>query len=180
MRDKIVISEYTRTPIGSFNGLLSSIAATKLGAFVIEEILNKSNIKSDLVDEVIMGNVLSAGLGQAPARQAAIYGGLPNSVECTTINKMCGSGLKSIMLAQQIINSGDSKVIIAGGMENMSQAPHIIPNSRGGIRLGHGRIIDTMVKDGLLSSWKGQIALYSLPAFFISSRLPMTSVISTP
>ena len=153
MKDKIVISEYTRTPIGSFNGLLSSIAATKLGAFVIEEILNKSNIKSDLVDEVIMGNVLSAGLGQAPARQAAIYGGLPNSVECTTINKMCGSGLKSIMLAQQIINSGDSKVIIAGGMENMSQAPHIIPNSRGGIRLGHGRIIDTMVKDGLWDAY---------------------------
>jgi len=153
MTDKVVISEYTRTPIGSFNGLLSSIAATKLGAFVIEEILNKSIIKSDLVDEVIMGNVLSAGLGQAPARQAAIYGGLPNSVECTTINKMCGSGLKSIMLAQQIIISGDSKVIIAGGMENMSQAPHIIPNSRGGIRLGHGRIIDTMVKDGLWDAY---------------------------
>ncbi len=153
MTDKIVISEYTRTPIGSFNGLLSSIAATKLGAFVIEEILNKSNINSDLVDEVIMGNVLSSGLGQAPARQAAIYGGLPNSVECTTINKMCGSGLKSIMLAQQIINSGDSKVIIAGGMENMSLAPHIIPNSRDGIRLGHGRIIDTMVKDGLWDAY---------------------------
>lgn len=153
MADIVVISTSTRTPIGSFNGVLSSVTAPRLGAVAIQRVIEKSGIDPNSVDEVIMGNVLSAGLGQAPARQAAIYGGLPDSVESITINKMCGSGLKAIMLAQQSILAGDAKVIIAGGMENMSQAPHILPASRSGIRLGHGKIIDTMINDGLWDAY---------------------------
>ena len=145
----ILIIDFARTPIGSFNGLLSNVPVTRLGATIIESLLKKTSIKSTDVDEVILGNVLPAGVGQAPARQAAMYGGLPDSVECTTINKMCGSGLKAIMLSNQIISSGDSKIVIAGGMENMSLSPHILPNSRIGNRLGHGKIIDTMIIDGL-------------------------------
>ena len=145
----VLILDFVRTPIGSFNGTLSNIPVTRLGATVIESLLKKTNIKPDEVDEVILGNVLSAGVGQAPARQAAIYGGLTNAVECTTINKMCGSGLKAIVLSNQIILSGDSKIMIAGGMENMSLSPHILLNSRAGNRLGHGKIIDTMIIDGL-------------------------------
>ena len=145
----ILIIDFVRTPIGSFNGLLSNVPVTRLGATIIESLLKKTSIKSTDVDEVILGNVLPAGVGQAPARQAAMYGGLPDSVECTTINKMCGSGLKAIMLSNQIISSGDSKIMIAGGMENMSLSPHILPNSRMGNRLGHGKIIDTMIIDGL-------------------------------
>ena len=144
-----LILDFARTPIGSFNGLLSNVPVTRLGALVIESLLKKTNVRPDEVDEVILGNVLSAGVGQAPARQAAIYGGLTNTVECTTINKMCGSGLKAIMLSNQIILSGDSKIMIAGGMENMSLSPHILSNSRIGNRLGHGKIIDTMIIDGL-------------------------------
>tara|TARA_B100001115_G_scaffold19811_1_gene14242 strand:+ start:522 stop:1700 length:1179 start_codon:yes stop_codon:yes gene_type:complete len=145
----ILIIDFARTPIGSFNGLLSNVPVTRLGATIIESLLKKTSIKPTDVDEVILGNVLPAGVGQAPARQAAMYGGLPDSVECTTINKMCGSGLKAIMLSNQIISSGDSKIMIAGGMENMSLSPHILPNSRMGNRLGHGKIIDTMIIDGL-------------------------------
>ena len=145
----ILIIDFARTPIGSFNGLLSNVPVTRLGATIIESLLKKTSIKPIDVDEVIFGNVLPAGVGQAPARQAAMYGGLPDSVECTTINKMCGSGLKAIMLSNQIISSGDSKIMIAGGMENMSLSPHILPNSRMGNRLGHGKIIDTMIIDGL-------------------------------
>lgn len=145
----ILIIDFARTPIGSFNGLLSNVPVTRLGATIIESLLKKTSIKPTDVDEVILGNVLPAGVGQAPARQAAMYGGLPDSVECTTINKMCGSGLKAIMLSNQIISSGDSKIVIAGGMENMSLSPHILPNSRMGNRLGHGKIIDTMIIDGL-------------------------------
>lgn len=145
----ILIIDFARTPIGSFNGLLSNVPVTRLGATIIESLLKKTSIKPTDVDEVILGNVLPAGVGQAPARQAAMYGGLPDSVECTTINKMCGSGLKAIMLSNQIISSGDSKIMIAGGMENMSLSPHILPNSRIGNRLGHGKIIDTMIIDGL-------------------------------
>ena len=145
----IVILDYTRTPIGSFGGSLSNVSVANLGAVAIKGLIEKSNINPDIIDEVIMGNVLSAGVGQAPARQAAIYGGLSNTTETTTINKMCGSGLKAIMLARQIITSGDSNIMIAGGMENMSLSPHIILKSRIGNRLGHGKIIDTMINDGL-------------------------------
>ena len=150
---EVLILDFARTPIGSFNGSLSNVPVTRLGALVIESLLKKTNVRPDEVDEVILGNVLSAGVGQAPARQAAIYGGLTNTVECTTINKMCGSGLKAIMLSNQIILSGDSKIMIAGGMENMSLSPHILSNSRTGNRLGHGKIIDTMIIDGLWDAY---------------------------
>ena len=144
-----VIVSFTRTPIGSFLGSLSTVSAPRLGASVIKGLLGKQQIDKNLVDQVIMGNVLSAGVGQAPARQASIYAGLPDSVDCLTINKMCGSGLKAIMLSRQILSSGNPRIMIAGGMENMSLSPHIILKSRIGNRLGHGKIIDTMINDGL-------------------------------
>ena len=145
----IVIVSAKRTPVGSFQGCLSSISAPELGSIVIKSIIDETGIETDIIDEVIMGNVLSAGQGQAPARQAAISAGLPNSVQCLTINKMCGSGLKSVMLAAQAIQSGDANIIIAGGMENMSQAPYLLPKGREGLRLGHDQIIDSMIIDGL-------------------------------
>ena len=145
----VVILEYTRTPIGSFNGSLSSVPVTSLGATVIKGLIQKLDISPSIIDEVIMGNVLTAGVGQAPARQALIHGGLPDCVESTTINKMCGSGLKAIMLSNQILSSGNLGIMIAGGMENMSLSPHIILKSRIGNRLGHGKIVDTMINDGL-------------------------------
>ena len=146
---EVVISLSRRTAVGSFQGSLSSVSAPKLGATVIEALISQSDLDPDTIDEVIMGNVLSAGLGQAPARQAALYGGLPDSIECLTINKMCGSGLKAVMLAAQAIQVGDADIIIAGGMENMSLAPYLLPKARSGYRLGHGQILDSMIKDGL-------------------------------
>lgn len=148
LRDVVLVSA-KRTSIGSFQGVLSTVPATKLGATVIKSIMDETKLDSTLVDEVIMGNVLAAGSGQAPARQAALYAGLPNSVECLTINKMCGSGLKSVMLAVQAIQVGDADVIIAGGMENMSLAPYLLPKARTGYRMGHGQIFDSMIYDGL-------------------------------
>ena len=149
MSNNSVIISAKRTPIGSFQGSLSSLSAPKLGSKVFKNILENQKFKNILIDEVIMGNVLSAGLGQAPARQAALYAGLPNKVHCLTINKMCGSGLKAIMLADQSIRCHDSKVILAGGMESMSNAPHIINNFRNGQKLGHSKIVDTLIYDGL-------------------------------
>ncbi len=148
LRDVVLVSA-KRTSIGSFQGVLSTVPATKLGATVIKSIMDETKLDSTLVDEVIMGNVLAAGSGQAPARQAALYAGLPNSVECLTINKMCGSGLKSVMLAVQAIQVGDADVIIAGGMENMSLAPYLLPKARTGYRMGHDQIFDSMIYDGL-------------------------------
>ena len=145
----VVILDYARTAIGSFNGSLSKVGVSNLGAAAIKGLISRTQLSPDAIDEVIMGNVLPAGVGQAPARQALIYAGLPDSVESTTINKMCGSGLKAIMLSKQIILSGDSEVMVAGGMENMSLSPHVILKSRTGIRLGHGKIVDTMINDGL-------------------------------
>jgi len=149
MNQDVFILEAKRTPVGSFNGGLSSISAPKLGSNVLREVVIESGVDKSIINEVIMGNVLSAGLGQAPARQSALYASLPNSVECTTINKMCGSGLKSVMLGSQTIQSGDADVIIAGGMENMSMAPYLLPKARSGYRLGHGKIIDSIIRDGL-------------------------------
>ena len=149
MNQDVFILEAKRTPVGSFNGGLSSISAPKLGSNVLREVVIESGVDKSIINEVIMGNVLSAGLGQAPARQSALYASLPNSVECTTINKMCGSGLKSVMLGSQTIQSGDADVIIAGGMENMSMAPYLLPKARSGYRLGHGEIIDSIIRDGL-------------------------------
>lgn len=146
---KIVIVSAKRTAIGAFNGTLSSFTASQLGSFSIKAVLEDSKIDLNSIDEVIMGNVLMAGQGQAPARQAAIYAGMPNKTECMTINKMCGSGLKAVMLAQQAIALGDSDIIIAGGQESMSNAPYLLQNARNGYRLGHGEIKDSVVLDGL-------------------------------
>ncbi|GAB4132319.1 MAG: acetyl-CoA C-acetyltransferase [Ignavibacteriales bacterium] len=147
---KVVITHAKRTPIGSFNGSLSSLSAPRLGSLAIKAVLAESNLNPEMVDEVIMGNVLTAGLGQAPARQAALYAELPEKTECLTINKMCGSGLKAIMLAQQAIACGDADIIIAGGQENMSNAPYVLANARNGYRLGNSTIYDTILTDGLM------------------------------
>ncbi len=146
---EVVVVSAKRTPVGSFQGSLSTIPATKLGSVVINGILDETKIDLKEIDEVIMGCVLPAGQGQAPARQAALGAGLPNSVECMTINKVCGSGIKSVMLATQAIQVDDAEVIIAGGMENMSLAPYLLPKARTGYRMGNGQLIDSMVNDGL-------------------------------
>ena len=146
---KVVITNAKRTPIGSFNGSLSSFSAAQLGSFAIKAVLEDSKIDKNIVDEVIFGNVLTGGQGQAPARQAALFAGLPDKTECLTINKMCGSGLKAVMLAQQAILAGDAELIIAGGQESMSNAPYLLPKARNGYKFGNGEIIDSMIYDGL-------------------------------
>lgn len=146
---KVVITSAKRTAIGSFNGALASFSSGQLGSFAIKAILEDSKINPEQINEVIMGNVLMAGQGQAPARQSAIYAGLPNDVECLTINKMCGSGLKAVMLAHQAILCGDADIVIAGGQESMSNAPYFLPNARNGYRLGNGEIKDSIIVDGL-------------------------------
>ncbi len=148
MRD-VVIASACRTPIGKFQGALTSFSAPQLGALAIREALRRAGVAPDKVDEVIMGNVLTAGLGQNPARQAAIHGGVPNTVGSFTVNKVCGSGLKSVMLAAQAIRAGDAEIIVAGGQESMTNAPYLMPEARAGVRLGHGKLIDSMVWDGL-------------------------------
>ncbi len=147
-RDAVILSA-CRTPIGSFQGALSPLPATRLGSLVISAAVQRAHIRPDNVDEVYMGCVLPAGLGQAPARQAAIGAGLPVRVPCTTINKVCGSGLKAVMLAAQAIQLGDADIVVAGGMESMSNAPYLLEKARSGYRLGHGQLIDSMIKDGL-------------------------------
>ncbi len=148
MQEAVIVGA-ARTPIGSFDGALASVPAPKLGAVAIKAALERAGVAPDAVDEVIMGCVLPAGLGQAPARQAAIFAGLDESTACMTINKVCGSGLKAVMLAAQAIRCGDAEVIVAGGMENMSLSPYLLPDARGGMRMGHKQVIDSMVKDGL-------------------------------
>lgn len=147
--ESVYILSATRTPIGGFNGALAAEAAPKLGAAAIKEALNRCGLKNEEINEVIMGNVITAGIGQAPARQAAIGAGLPTSVGATTINKVCGSGLKAVVLGYQAIRSGDANAIVSGGMENMSQAPYLLEKARTGYRLGHGQLIDANIKDGL-------------------------------
>jgi len=146
---EVVIVSAARTPVGSFMGALSTVPAPKLGATVIKEVVKRAGIKPEDVDEVIMGNVITGGEGQAPARQATIFAGLPVETEAMTINKVCGSGLKSVMLAEQAVALGDADIIVAGGMENMSLAPYSLPKGRAGYRMGAGSIEDLMVKDGL-------------------------------
>ncbi|SEE64061.1 acetyl-CoA C-acetyltransferase [Tenacibaculum sp. MAR_2010_89] len=148
---EVVIASVARTPIGSFLGTLSKIPATKLGAVAIKGALDKINLKPELVEEVFMGNVVSAGLGQAPARQAAIFAGIPDTVPCTTVNKVCSSGMKSIMLAAQSIALGDASIIVAGGMENMSMIPHY-QHARSGSKFGPIKMEDGMQKDGLVDT----------------------------
>lgn len=147
--NNVVILSGKRTPIGSFQGALSSVTAPQLGSHAIQAALNEAGVNAGQVDEVLMGNVLSGGLGQAPARQAAKGAGLPNSVPCTTVNKVCGSGMKTIMMAAQAIKLGDADVVVAGGMESMTNAPYILPDARSGYRMGNGQIIDSMIHDGL-------------------------------
>ena len=147
---EVVIVSAIRTPIGSFQGVLSNIPATELGGYAIKGALDKINININLIDEIFMGNVLQANLGQAPARQAAIFAGLPDSIPCTTINKVCSSGMKAIMIGAQSIKCGDNDIIIAGGMENMSQVPHYLKDGRNGKKLGDMKIIDGLVNDGLI------------------------------
>ncbi len=149
VKREVVIASATRTPIGSLGGVLAPVSAPALGSAVIKHALEFAGVAPNLVDEVIMGNVLSAGLGQAPARQAAIFAGLPKSVECLTINKMCGSGLKAVMLAAQAIALADANIIVAGGMESMSNAPYLLEKARFGYRLGDGQVVDSMIRDGL-------------------------------
>ena len=146
---EVVIVSAVRTAIGSFSGSLKNISAPELGAIVIKGALEKAGVKPEQVDEIIMGNVLQAGLGQNPARQAAIKAGIPESVSSMTINKVCGSGLKAVHLATQAILAGDAEIVVAGGMENMSQAPYILKNARDGFKMGDQKLIDTMVADGL-------------------------------
>ncbi|ALC90044.1 acetyl-CoA acetyltransferase [Bacillus sp. FJAT-18017] len=145
----IVIVAAARTAIGNFNGSLKSVPATELGATVIKAALEQAGLQPDQVDEVIMGNVLQAGLGQNPARQAAIKAGIPKAASSMTINKVCGSGLKAVHLAAQAIFAGDAEVVVAGGMENMSQAPYLLKNAREGFRMGDQKVIDSMIYDGL-------------------------------
>jgi acetyl-CoA C-acetyltransferase len=152
MSKKIVIVSAVRTPIGSFMGSLSTVSATQLGATAIKGALNKISLNPNLIDEVFMGNVIQAGVGQAPARQAAIYAGLPNTVPCTTVNKVCASGMKSIMLGAQSIISGDAEIVVAGGMENMSMIPHYV-HLRNGVKFGPTSLIDGMQKDGLVDAY---------------------------
>ena len=152
---EVVIVSACRTPIGSFGGMLSSLPVPKLGAIVIEEAMRRAGISKETVNEVIMGNVVQAGVGQAPARQAAIYAGLPASVETMTVNKVCGSGLKAVMLASQSIALGDAEIIIAGGMESMSNAPFLVPQARYGYRYGNGELQDALLRDGLQDVYKG-------------------------
>lgn len=146
---EVVIASIARTPIGSFQGTLSTVPAVQLGATAIRAAVERAGIEPDQIDEVLMGQVVTAGVGQAPARQAALGAGLPNSVPCSTINKVCGSGLKSIMLARQAIATGATNVAVAGGMESMSLAPYLLPEARSGHRMGNKSVVDSMMHDGL-------------------------------
>lgn len=148
-KTEVVIVSAVRTAIGNFNGSLKDVSAPELGAIVIKGALEKAGVKPEQVDEVILGNVLQAGLGQNPARQAAIKAGIPESVSSMTINKVCGSGLKAVHLATQAILAGDAEIVVAGGMENMSQAPYILKNARNGFKMGNQQLLDTLISDGL-------------------------------
>jgi acetyl-CoA C-acetyltransferase len=147
--DEVVIISGCRTPVGKFQGSLSDMSATQLGAIVVREAVKRAGLDPKLVDECIMGNVISAGLGQNPARQAAIFGGLPPEVGAMSVNKVCGSGLKAVALAAQAIQTENSSIVVAGGMESMTNAPYLLPQARKGYRLGNAQIVDSMVNDGL-------------------------------
>lgn len=149
MSKEVVLVGAVRTPIGNFLGSLASLSASQLGAIVIEEALRRAGVEKAMVEEVLFGNVLQAGQGQNPARQSAIKAGLPNEVPATTINKVCGSGLKTVMLAAQAIRAGDNDLLVAGGTESMSNAPYVLPGARTGYRMGDQKVVDTMITDGL-------------------------------
>ncbi len=147
--EEVVIVSAVRTPIGRFQGSLTGYTAVQLGALAVQEAVRRAGVAPEQVDECIMGNVVSAGLGQNPARQAALGGGLPPSVSAFTINKVCGSGLKAVALAAQAIQTGNAEIVVAGGMESMSNAPYLLPQGRNGFRMGDGKVIDSMIRDGL-------------------------------
>jgi acetyl-CoA C-acetyltransferase len=153
---EVFIAGAARTPIGSFQGSLAAVPAPRLGAAAIRGALERAGVAPDQVSEVIMGNVLTAGEGQAPARQASLYAGIPDSVPTLTINKVCGSGMKAAMLGVQSILLGDSEIVVAGGMESMTNAPYLLPNARGGFRMGHQSVVDSMIHDGLWDPYKDQ------------------------
>jgi acetyl-CoA C-acetyltransferase len=155
MKDVVIVG-MARTPIGSFQGALAGLTAPKLGAHAIKAALERAGVKPEQVSEVIIGNVLTGGVGQAPARQAMIYAGIPSSVPALTVNKVCGSGMKAVMLAVQSIQAGESDIVVAGGQESMSNAPYIMPNARGGFRMGNGQVIDSMIHDGLWDPYNNQ------------------------
>lgn len=159
--DSIVIANSKRTPVGSFQGSLASIPAPRLASYVFKNLLETTGLKNDEINEVIMGEVLTAGVGQAPARQSALYAGLQPSTTCMTINKVCGSGLKAVMLGADSIQLGHSQIVLAGGQENMSLAPHLLENSRSGFRMGPASMTDSMIKDGLWDPY-GNIHMGSL------------------
>jgi len=156
MSDEVVIVSCARTPIGSFQGALQSLTAPFLGSIAIRSAVTKVSLEGADIDEVIMGQVLSAGAGQAPARQASIQSGIPSSVPCTTINKVCGSGLKALMLARQSILLGESQIVVAGGMESMSNAPYLLPTARKGMRMGNQTAVDSMINDGLWDPYENK------------------------
>jgi acetyl-CoA C-acetyltransferase len=151
-----VIVSAVRTPVGKLLGALKSVKATELGAIVVREAVQRAGVNPEEVDEVIMGCVIQAGLGQNPARQAALHAGLPNTVSAVTVNKVCGSGLKAVMMAAQGVQLGDTEIVVAGGMESMSNAPYLLPKAREGYRLGHGKILDAIIQDGLWCAFDDQ------------------------
>src|SRR5438093_7587414 len=156
--DPIVIVGAARTPLGGFQGDFASLAASDLGGVAIRAAVERAGVKPDEVDEVIFGNCLLAGQGQAPARQASLKGGLPLSTNCTTLSKMCGSGMKAAMLAHDAIIAGSADIVVAGGMESMSNAPFLLPKARAGMRMGHGAVLDHMFLDGLEDAYdKGKL-----------------------
>jgi acetyl-CoA C-acetyltransferase len=155
IKEAVIISA-VRTPVGKFLGALKGFKATDLGAIAVREAVKRAGVSPEDVDEVIMGCVIQAGLGQNPARQAALHGGLPNTVSAVTVNKVCGSGLKAIMMAAQGVQLGDTEIVVAGGMESMSNAPYLLPKAREGYRLGHGTLVDTVINDGLWCAFDDQ------------------------
>jgi len=154
MTDQVVICSYARTPMGGFQGALSNVSATELGATAVKAAVERAGVAPEKIDRIYMGCVLPAGLGQAPARQAALGAGLPRSVEATTVNKMCGSGMQAAIMADEALRSGSVDLVIAGGMESMTNAPYLLPKHRGGARIGHDRIMDSMMLDGLEDAYE--------------------------
>jgi acetyl-CoA C-acetyltransferase len=153
--DPIVIVDYARTPMGGFQGALAGASATELGAAAVKSAVERSRVAPESIEQIVMGCVLPAGLGQAPARQAALKGGLPKSVEATTINKMCGSGMQAAIMAHDMLAAGSAQIVIAGGMESMTNAPYLLAKHRGGARIGHDRVLDSMYLDGLEDAYDG-------------------------
>src|SRR6201996_4154257 len=154
--EEVVIVSAVRTPTGKFQGSLAGYSAVQLGALAVREAVRRAGVAPEQIDECIMGNVVSAGLGQNPGRQAALGGGLPPSVSAMTINKVCGSGLKAVALAAQAIQTGNAEIAVAGGMESMTNAPYLLPQARQGYRLGNGTLVDSVVNDGLWDHYNDQ------------------------